>query len=79
MSPDLDVRNIGFEIPRIEQYTEDDLLDWMDNPTLIAIVPQDHSVQNDSLPKYLVSATGRTARNYMPKNVQDEINDHLVV
>ncbi|KAJ8588974.1 hypothetical protein M405DRAFT_900999, partial [Rhizopogon salebrosus TDB-379] len=54
---DLDLGNIGFKIPRIEQYTEDDLLGWMDNPILIAIVPRDHSVQNDSLPKYLVLAT----------------------
>jgi hypothetical protein len=74
MSPDLDLGNIGFKIPRIEQYTEDDLLGWMDNPILIAIVPRDHSVQNDSLPKYLVLATSRTMRNYMPKDIQSRMN-----
>jgi hypothetical protein len=54
MNPDLRFENIGFKIPGIDQYSEDQILEWMGYPEMIPIVPRDHLAQRDSLPNYLI-------------------------
>jgi hypothetical protein len=49
------IGSIGYKIPGIEQFTEDQLLEWMCAPEITAVVHRDPSVQSDSLPMYLVS------------------------
>ncbi|KAG2368911.1 kinase-like domain-containing protein [Suillus spraguei] len=74
---DLHFGNIGFKIPGIDQYTEIEMYRLIGEPRLIPVLPHDHSVPSDSLPRYLVLAPQTT--HYMPKAFAEILKDNLMV
>lgn len=51
MSTYLHFGNIVFKIPSIDRYTEIEMYELIEEPKLIPVIPRDHSVPSDSLPK----------------------------
>ncbi|KAG1883766.1 hypothetical protein F4604DRAFT_1677494 [Suillus subluteus] len=74
---DLHFGNIVFKIPGINQYTEVEMYELMGEPKLIPVIPHDHSVPSDSLPKYLVAAPETT--HFMPKEFAEILKDQLTI
>ncbi|KAM3433178.1 hypothetical protein MY4824_006101 [Beauveria thailandica] len=45
--------NFGVALPHLEQFSEDDIIDYFANPEIIPVVPRDTSFSMSSLPPYV--------------------------
>ncbi|KAK8148212.1 hypothetical protein G3M48_000147 [Beauveria asiatica] len=45
--------NFGVALPQLEQFSEDDIIDYFANPEIIPVVPRDTSFSMSSLPPYV--------------------------
>ncbi|KAG1730118.1 uncharacterized protein EDB91DRAFT_1338900 [Suillus paluster] len=74
---DLHFGNVGFKIPGIDQYTEGQMMELTEEPSILPVIPRDHSAQNDSLPMYLVSMS--SIIHLIPRRFAEKLNKQLVV
>ncbi|KAG0695841.1 hypothetical protein DFH29DRAFT_879755 [Suillus ampliporus] len=77
MSLDLHFGNIGFKVPGLDKYTEDEMLEHMGNLMMLPMIPQDHSECSDSLLIYIVLVS--SIMNFMPELIVEKLNEELVV